>query len=290
MRSVSGAIKLNSIASHHGFIKQLLFVLMALLIMLPISATAEMQLKGNSVQGGMLIGTGAKGAKVWQDGKSVLVGKDGVFLLGFGRDAAPESQFKIEYANGVVEKRTFKVGTRDYKIQRIDGLPKSKVTPRSEKALKRIRRDGRVVKAARKRNDDRADFLAGFEWPAEGRISGVYGSQRVLNGKPRRPHFGVDIARPTGTPVASPADGIITLAEPDLFFSGGPLVIGHGHKLSSSFLHCENTRPKRTNPSKIRYMSLFFIAFLKRKSIINIAYKDRCSSPAVLKLFKLMWT
>ena len=70
-----------------------------------------------------------------------------------------------------------------------------------------------------------------------GPISGVYGSQRILNGKPRRPHFGVDVARPTGTPIVAPADGVITLAEPAMFFSGGTLIIDHGHRLSSSMLH-----------------------------------------------------
>jgi len=101
----------------------------------------------------------------------------------------------------------------------------------------RIRRDSAAVKQARERDDPRADFLSGWIWPVEGPISGVYGSQRVLNGKPRRPHFGVDIAMPVGTLVKAPADGLVTLAHPDMFYSGATLIIDHGHKLSSTFLH-----------------------------------------------------
>jgi murein DD-endopeptidase MepM/ murein hydrolase activator NlpD len=101
----------------------------------------------------------------------------------------------------------------------------------------RIRQDIALAKKARARNDPREDFLAGFQWPVKGRISGVYGSQRVLNGKPRRPHFGVDVAAPVGAIVRAPADGVVTLAHGDMFFSGGTLIVDHGHGLSSSFLH-----------------------------------------------------
>ena len=94
-----------------------------------------------------------------------------------------------------------------------------------------------MVASARARRDQRTDYAAPFAWPARGRISGVYGSQRILNGEPRRPHFGVDVAAPTGTPVYAPAPGIVTLAHEDMYFSGGTLIIDHGHGLSSSFLH-----------------------------------------------------
>lgn len=198
---------------------------------------AGLTLQGASTQGGMLLGQGAVGAQVWQDGKAVRVGPDGVFLLGFGRDAPETSELRVLYPDGSEERRTLQVSRRDYRIQRIDGLPDRKVTPRSKEDLKRIREDAIAVGRARAKDDPREDFLQGFIWPVEGPISGVYGSQRVLNGKPRRPHFGVDIARPTGTPVVAPADGVVTLAAPDLFFSGGTLIIDHGHKLSSTFLH-----------------------------------------------------
>ena len=231
----------------------LLLCTLALLLGLPV-AHAGVTLEGGFTQGGMLIGHGAQGAQVWQDGKKVRVSGQGLFLLGFGRDAPATSELKIRHADGREETRTLKVARREYRIQRIDGLPKRKVTPRSKEDLKRIRDDYVAVRKARANDDPREDFLSGFMWPVEGPISGVYGSQRVLNGKPRRPHFGVDIARPTGTRVAAPADGIVTLAAPDLFFSGGTLIIDHGHKLSSSFLHLsrilveEGQRVKKGEP------------------------------------------
>ena len=121
-------------------------------------------------------------------------------------------------------------------LQRIDGLPPKKVSP-SKEDMKRIRKEYAMVRDARARDDAREDFLGGFVWPVKGRISGVYGSQRILNGQPRRPHFGVDVAAPVGTLVRAPAPGIVTLTHDDMFFSGGTLIIDHGHGLSSTFIH-----------------------------------------------------
>ncbi len=194
-------------------------------------------LSGELVQGGMVYGKAPPGSRVTQDGVALRVSDRGEFLLGFTRDAPPTSRLRISLPDGTVQERELEVAAREYRIQRIDGLPKSKVTPRSPEDLARIRRDAAAVGKARARDDDRQDFRGGFVWPVIGPITGVYGSQRVLNGKPRRPHFGVDVAAPVGTPVRAPAAGIVTLAEPDLFFSGGTLIIDHGHKLTSSFLH-----------------------------------------------------
>ena len=125
---------------------------------------------------------------------------------------------------------------REYRIQRIDGLPPRKVTP-DEKDYERIRKDIAAAKRARRRDDPREDFLSGWIWPVTGPISGVYGSQRILNGQPRRPHYGVDIAVPVGTEIRAPADGVVTLAHPGMFYSGVTVIIDHGHNLTSSFLH-----------------------------------------------------
>ena len=125
---------------------------------------------------------------------------------------------------------------REYAIERVDGLPPATVTPDPE-ALERIRQEAELVATARARRDPRTDYAEGFAWPAGGRISGVYGSQRILNGEPRRPHYGLDIAAPTGSPVFAPADGIVTLVHPDMYFSGGTIVLDHGQGLSSTFLH-----------------------------------------------------
>jgi murein DD-endopeptidase MepM/ murein hydrolase activator NlpD len=195
------------------------------------------RLSGEVVQGGMVFGSTVPGSRVYQDGQALRVSAQGDFLLGFTRNAPASSSLRIELPSGEVIERSLNVAKREYRIQRIDGLPKSKVSPRKPEDLARIRRDVVEAKKARARDDDRQDFLDGFEWPVLGPISGVYGSQRILNGEPRRPHFGVDIAVPTGTPVRAPAAGIVTLAVPDMFFSGGTMIIDHGHRLSSSFLH-----------------------------------------------------
>ena len=194
-------------------------------------------LTGRPIQGGMMIGRTQPGSRVSQDGQAVRVSGEGVFLLGFTRDAPARSSLRIERPAGEVIERSLNVAEREYRIQRIDGLPKSKVTPRKPEDLTRIRRDIADARKARARDDDRQDFLDGFIWPVTGPISGVYGSRRILNGEPRRPHYGVDVAVPTGTPVMAPAPGIVTLAVPDMFFSGGTMIIDHGHRLTSSFLH-----------------------------------------------------
>jgi len=132
--------------------------------------------------------------------------------------------------------RDLEVKQRTYRVQRVDGLPPRKVEP-TEEDLARIRREVALIKRARARDDARTDFLSGFQWPLEGRITGVYGSQRILNGEPRRPHYGVDVAAPNGTPIVAPADGVVSLVHPDMFFSGGTLILDHGHGLTSTFAH-----------------------------------------------------
>jgi murein DD-endopeptidase MepM/ murein hydrolase activator NlpD len=197
---------------------------------------STLTLDGEPVQGALLIGRTDPGSSVKIDGRSVRVSDGGVFLLGFGRDASATARIDVVFPDGTREQRELRVAKRKYDVQRVDGLPPRKVTP-SEEDMVRIRSDIALVKKARNRNDAREDFLRGFRWPARGRISGVYGSQRILNGQPRRPHFGVDIAAPVGTLVHSPTDGIVTLAHADMFFSGGTLIIDHGHGLSSTFMH-----------------------------------------------------
>ena len=195
-----------------------------------------LKLDREPLQGALIIGRTEPGTTVTIDGSAVRVSGDGVFLLGFGRDAPSRARLAADFPDGSRAHRDLRVAQRSYEVQRVDGLPPSKVSP-SEEDMVRIRHDIVLVKKARARDDPREDFLGGFEWPVTGRISGVYGSQRVLNGKPRRPHFGVDVAAPVGAIVRAPADGLVTLAHDDMFFSGGTLIVDHGHGLSSSFLH-----------------------------------------------------
>ncbi len=195
-----------------------------------------LELQGQPVQGGLMQGRTDPGTEVTFDGRPVRISKDGAFLIGFGHDAPAQAKLVVTFTDGSREWRELKVGQRKYKIQRIDGLPPRKISP-SEEDLARIHRESASIKEARTKDDARTDFLKGFIWPAKGRISGVYGSQRILNGEPRRPHYGLDIAAPVETPVVAPASGIVTLTHPDMFYSGGTLILDHGHGLSSTFIH-----------------------------------------------------
>ena len=215
---------------------------LALVVLLPlgpesVAADTGVRLDGPRIQGGLLRGQVPPGSAVEFEGEAVRVSKDGWFLVGFGRDAPPKAELVVVFPDGRRERQELTVERREYAIQRIDGLPPGKVTPRSDEDLARIMAEIRMTKRARAIDAPRTDFLSGFRWPIKGRISGVYGSQRILNGEPRRPHFGIDIAAPTGTRVAAPADGVVTLVHPDMFFSGGTMIVDHGHGLSSAFLH-----------------------------------------------------
>ena len=209
------------------------------------SAEPSVHLEGPRVQGGLVRGRVAPGSVVEFEGERVRVSKDGWFLIGFGRDAPPKAVLSVVFPDGRRQRYGLAVKPREYRIQRIDGLPPGKVTPRSKEALARIRREVAMVKRARTVDDPRTDFLGGFRWPTKGPISGVYGSQRILNGEPRQPHYGVDIAVPTGTKALAPAAGVVTLAHPDMFFSGGTLIVDHGHGLSSAFLHLSRILVKK---------------------------------------------
>ncbi len=201
-------------------------------------------LDGPMVQGGLVKGQVPPGTKVMIAGKPVRVSMEGDFLIGFHRDEPTGLSLKVVYPDGKVETQNLAIEKREYDIQRIDGLPARKVTP-NEQDMKRIRAETRLIKLARKLDDDRSDYKTGFIWPSVGRISGVYGSQRILNGKPRRPHYGIDIAAPEGTPVLTPADGVITLAHPDTYFNGGLIALDHGHGLSSWFSHLSKLLVKK---------------------------------------------
>ena len=189
------------------------------------------ELHGPLVQGGVVIGRAPPGADLRLDGRRVRVAADGSFVIGFDRDAPPVQRLAVDG-----EVRELAIARREYAIQRVTGIAQKIMSP-SAADLERIRREQALVGTARARDDERTDFVHGFEWPITGPISGVYGSQRFYNGEPSRPHYGVDVAAPAGALVRAPAPGVVTLAEPDLFYSGGTVIIDHGHRLSSSFLH-----------------------------------------------------
>ena len=197
---------------------------------------AGLRLRGSLTQGALVIGEVEPGARVLLDGKAVRVTPRGLFAIGFDRDAKASAQLTEIRADGSRRVHALNIAPREYNIQRVTGVPQRTVEPPPEQ-LKRIQEEQKLVEHARAVDSDRLDFSNGFQWPLPGRISGVYGSQRVYNGKPGRPHYGVDVAAPTGTPVPAPADATVTLAHPDMFFSGGTLIMDHGYGVSSTFMH-----------------------------------------------------
>lgn len=199
------------------------------------SDTLLQSLEGEWIQGGVLRGRVQPGSEVRVNDQSIAVGPAGEIVFGLGRDEPETLSLSIRLGDQHWSK-TYSVARKNYRIQRIEGVPQQTVTP-SKAQRERASQEAEKVWLARQTDNRATDFMQNFQWPLLGPISGVYGSQRVYNGEPRRPHYGVDIARPRGTPVVAPAAGLVTLAEPDLFYSGGTLIIDHGHRLSSTFLH-----------------------------------------------------
>lgn len=211
-----------------------------LALLLSINAHAgSYSLNGQLKQGGLIFGTVTPGSLVQLDAQDIKVSKDGLFLLGFGREAKPNSHLNITYPDGTQASETLKIAKQDFKIQRIDGLPKKKVTPNPE-ATKRIIADNAQVGKTRKQISNIPYFASGFDWPVKGRISGVFGSQRILNGKPRSPHKGVDIAAKKGTLIKADADGVISLLHPDMYLMGKTVMIDHGHGLQTIYIHMDD--------------------------------------------------
>ncbi|MGH8456302.1 MAG: M23 family metallopeptidase [Stenotrophobium sp.] len=199
--------------------------------------TQSFEIKGEWRQGSLLLGKAEPGTQVWFDGRRLRLTPQGNFVFGLDRDEKPEAELKLQRP-GESAPQTFRyqVAKRSYKIQRINGLPPRMVTPPPELVV-RIEKDQAEARKAREHDSDLDGFAQAFIWPCEGRISGVFGSQRILNGEPRQPHYGVDVAVPVGTPVRAPADGVVTLAAPDMYYTGGTLMIDHGHGVASAFLH-----------------------------------------------------
>jgi murein DD-endopeptidase MepM/ murein hydrolase activator NlpD len=166
----------------------------------------------------------------------VRVGSAGDFVVGVGRDETGPLKFRLTSPGNRPAVVEIKVTTRPWKIEDIKGVPESTVNPPPAIAA-RIEREQAEVAAARIRDDDRTDFSGAFDWPLRGRVSGVYGSQRIYNGTPKSPHSGLDVAAAQGTPVLAPAGGVISFARPDLYLTGGTVLIDHGHGVSSNFLH-----------------------------------------------------
>ena len=217
--------------------KIIIRLLLILIILIP-SHLSAIEFEGKFIQGHYIIGTTDPSARIIIDDKEVKVSEDGFFVFGIDRDRKFDLTItKIQ--NGTKEKIIKKVLKRKYNIQRIDGLEESKVTP-PESVYNRIKEENKKIGKARAINSNLIFFKNQFIMPVDGIISGVYGSQRILNGKPKWPHYGIDIAAKKGTMIKSSGSGVVTMAEDDLYYTGGTIIMDHGHGISTIYSHLEN--------------------------------------------------
>jgi len=203
---------------------------------------ARLSLAGSLQQGSLVVGT-AKGARVTVNGAPSQVSSDGVFAFGFNYDQTGSSLVVASFSDGRSESREVVPVVRKYDIQQVNGLPENTVHIPPE-AEARIRRENALVAEARKRDTAATDFCKPFDWPVKGIVSGTFGSQRIDNGTPMTPHFGVDIAAAKGTPIHAPADGVVSLAEPDFYLTGGTTMLDHGHGVSTVYIHQDEVKVK----------------------------------------------
>ena len=211
--------------------------LLILAILLPINVSA-LEFVGNFSQGNFILGKTEPNAKIFINKTEVKVSEDGYFVFGIDRDR--KYDFVItKIQKGKKKKIIKKIFKRKYKIQRIDGLAENKVTP-PESVYNRIKSENNKIGEARAINSDLTFFKDKFIMPVNGIITGVYGSQRILNGKPKWPHYGIDIAAKKGTKIISSATGVVTMAEDDLYYTGGTIIMDHGHGISTIYSHLEN--------------------------------------------------
>jgi len=199
---------------------------------------------GDFKQGSFILGKTNPKSQVFIDNRKVRVSSDGYFAFGLDRDRKNNVLIKIKDNKDtkLIEKKVLK---RKYKIQRIDGLPPKKVTPPPE-VFDRIKKDNILIGNARAIDSKLLFFKDKFIYPIDKYIiTGVYGSQRILNGKPRRPHYGIDFHAPEGTPVKSMMNGIVTLVDNDMYFTGGTIIFDHGHGISTLYMHMKDIHVKK---------------------------------------------
>ncbi len=209
-----------------------------LVLLLLTSASYAIEFRGKFFQGHFILGITDPNAKILIGKQEVKVSDDGNFVFGIDRD----QKYDLTITKIFKGKKTIitkKVIKRKYNIQRIDGLAENKVTP-PESVYKRIKKENNAIGKARAINSNLQFFKENFIMPVEGIISGVYGSQRILNGKPRWPHYGIDIAAKQGTMIKSSGSGTVTMAEDDLYYTGGTVIMDHGHGISTIYSHLEN--------------------------------------------------
>lgn len=222
-----------------GRVAALLFAL----VWAPAALARDVTFTGSFVQGGLVVAHAPGATEAVFDGRTLPIAPDGTFVFGLAPDAKSEAPVVLRYADGASETQVLKVARQVWKVERVNGLPPETVNP-PPAIQQRINAEN--AKIAKARADSAASpwFLAGFDWPVTGRISGVFGSRRVLNGQEGAPHWGLDVAAPTGAPVRAPAPGRVVLAEPDFYLSGGTVLLDHGFGVSSSYSHLSKVTVK----------------------------------------------
>jgi murein DD-endopeptidase MepM/ murein hydrolase activator NlpD len=216
----------------------IIYKYLLILFIFTTSQVKAIEFQGKFIQGHFILGKTNPNAEIIVGKKKVKVSRNGFFVFGIDRDRKFDLTF-TKTLDGKTSKITKKVLKRKYNIQRIDGLAENKVTP-PESVYKRIKKENNAIGEARAINSNLLFFKEKFVMPVEGIISGVYGSQRILNGKPRWPHYGIDIAAKQGTMILSSGTGVVTMAEDDLYYTGGTIIMDHGHGISTIYSHLEN--------------------------------------------------
>jgi murein DD-endopeptidase MepM/ murein hydrolase activator NlpD len=186
-------------------------------------------------QGSLALGSAPPGSIAALDGRPLHVTRDGRFAFGFASDQTTPNLVTVRYPDGGGDSRSFTPIVRKYDEQRVNGLPQATVTPNPEETA-RINREAEEIFLARLDDTAGGDFLSGFDWPAPGILSGVFGSRRINNGIPGAAHYGVDMAAPTGTPIRAPADGVVKISA-DHFLNGGFTLLDHGQGVTTAYLH-----------------------------------------------------
>ncbi|HEY2445971.1 MAG TPA: M23 family metallopeptidase [Rhizomicrobium sp.] len=198
--------------------------------------TPRLALSGSLEQGSLVLGKSEASARITLDGAPLRLAPAGSFVFGLAYDQTKSGELDVRYADGVHEIHAVQPVERQYEVQRITGLPEKLVTVPPQ-TRERRQREVAMIAAAHAADSDLEGFAEKFEWPIGGIISGPFGSLRILNGKPMQPHMGIDIAAPTGTPIAAPARARVALAGPDFYLEGGLTILDHGHGVTTSYLH-----------------------------------------------------
>ena len=233
------------------FCKKIFFFLIVLFSSNSLNA---LELKGDFFQGNLIVGKTKTNSKVFIDGNEIKISKEGFFVFGLNKDRKNDVLVKV-VKNGISENIVKKVYKKEYKIQKIDGLPKKQVTPPKE-FYERIKSDNRLIGQARSVNSNLSYFTNKFKIPIKNTIiTGVYGSQRILNGIPKSPHYGLDFAAKEGTDIKAMLDGVVTLSEMDLYYTGGTVIFDHGHGVSTLYMHMKDIFVKKGQKLQQRAIS-----------------------------------